>query len=444
MFQGSSSLLAERMHLVAGPEGHIERAEGSEGVSGTVSQRQGPPIHFAAERLELHWLSPKFVDRIVLDGAAHLEQGDRVLGAARIEASRSAEGNTDWQVQVRGPARATGSFQESPAALTAQEFAAVIADKGGLVRGEASGLVRFQGSGTTAEAAQATFVPGQGKPATTLVAGPGRRARLARDRSRVAANHITTDPSGSSMDAEGRVEATLLPAPGAANTPDTGALFRTTEAVHFVAARMQSTSAGNRIVFTGAEIGPVRGWQGERSLSANRVEVKEKPDELHAETQVKSRFPRVREISLSQADFINIDAERLDYSSTDHRAVYTGAVKVQQAEGWLDASRVEVQFGTQGEGVRDVLAEGKVRLEYHSTSKKGKPEPVSGEADRAVYSASERTVRLFGDESPAILRRSGEQGGTTTGRVLRYRLDDGTIQVESDEIDRSRIRTTGG
>jgi hypothetical protein len=38
------------------------------------------------------------------------------------------------------------------------------------------------------------------------------------------------------------------------------------------------------------------------------------------------------------------------------------------------------------------------------------------------------------------MRRNGANGGTTTGRVLRYRVDLGTLEVESGDRDRAKIR----
>jgi lipopolysaccharide export system protein LptA len=123
--------------------------------------------------------------------------------------------------------------------------------------------------------------------------------------------------------------------------------------------------------------------------------------------------------------------------------VYAGSVRVRPAEGWLEAARVEVSFATESGEVREMLASGKVRFEFRHSAAGTMPQPATGEGDRVEYVPAESTVWLFGDESPATVRRTGPQGGTTTGRVLRYRLDLGTIEVESGDRDRARIRTSG-
>ena len=50
---------------------------------------------------------------------------------------------------------------------------------------------------------------------------------------------------------------------------------------------------------------------------------------------------------------------------------------------------------------------------------------------------------LHGDQSPAIVRLTGKGGGTTTGRVLAYRLDLGTLDVDSGGQGAASIRTSG-
>jgi lipopolysaccharide transport protein LptA len=256
----------------------------------------------------------------------------------------------------------------------------------------------------------------------------------------VAADRLTTDPEGTELTAEGHVESTLLAAPRpTTGGPKPDGLFVAGEAVHFVSARLTSRSAESRLVFDGE----VRGWQKERNLSADHVEVRQQPEELHAKGSVNTRVPRERGASASEADYVRVAANQLDYGAAERKAVYTGSVRVRQAEGWLEAARVDVLLAESGGDVREMLASGSVRFEFHSSAGGTLPQPVTGEGDRVEYLPVESTVRLFGDEAPATIRRTGAQGGTTTGRVLRYRLDVGTIEVESGDRNRARIRTSG-
>ena len=101
------------------------------------------------------------------------------------------------------------------------------------------------------------------------------------------------------------------------------------------------------------------------------------------------------------------------------------------AEGWLETARlVVVQRRPEG-GIREVRAFDGVRLEFSRADERGMPVPVTGTADRLVWDPLASVARLFGDRAPAQVRRAGEKGGTTTGRVLRYRIDAGVVEVES-------------
>ena len=45
--------------------------------------------------------------------------------------------------------------------------------------------------------------------------------------------------------------------------------------------------------------------------------------------------------------------------------------------------------------------------------------------------------------APAAVRRSGGGGGPTSGRVVRYRVALGTLEVDAGEQGPARIGTTG-
>ena len=115
---------------------------------------------------------------------------------------------------------------------------------------------------------------------------PARSPRLARFRTRVAAEEITTDARGRQLLAERQVEATLLP--DNASRPAVSGPFRADEAIHFVSEELDSSKSGNLLVFTGQ----VRGWQGERNLASERLTLDRERQNLLAEGSVVSRMPR--------------------------------------------------------------------------------------------------------------------------------------------------------
>jgi lipopolysaccharide transport protein LptA len=217
-------------------------------------------------------------------------------------------------------------------------------------------------------------------------------------------------------------------------------MFLMDEAVHFVSTRLVGEDSGNRLAFSGG----VRGWQGERNLSADTVLLDQKESSLSAEGKVNTRIPRYKELAaLTEDDYLQIAAESLVYGEDSRRAEYKGRVRVRLAEGWMEAERMEVLLSADGNGVREVHAFNEVRIEFRSREDVGSPSVISGKADRLSYTPADDAVRLYGDHAPAEVRRMGEQGGSTAGRVLRYQLDSGTLEVDSGEQGPSRIRTTG-
>jgi lipopolysaccharide transport protein LptA len=156
---------------------------------------------------------------------------------------------------------------------------------------------------------------------------------------------------------------------------------------------------------------------------------------------VTTRVPREAEGAiLAETDFLQIAADDLEYDGRTRRAVYRGHVRVTLLEGWLEADRIEVQLSEDEGGIHEIWAYDNVRIEFRDPEERDVPQLVSGTADRVSYVPGEQTVRLFGDEKPASVRRLGTQGATTTGRVLRYQLDVGTLEVESGEQAPASIR----
>jgi lipopolysaccharide export system protein LptA len=116
-------------------------------------------------------------------------------------------------------------------------------------------------------------------------------------------------------------------------------------------------------------------------------------------------------------------------------------VRVRQAEGWLETPHLLATLAEGGPGLHEVTASKGVRFEYRAPGDRGGPTTATGDGDRAVYDAVGRVLRVYGDKGPATVRSTGAKGGTTVGRVLRYDLDSGALEVESGERNRATIQT---
>jgi lipopolysaccharide export system protein LptA len=232
------------------------------------------------------------------------------------------------------------------------------------------------------------------------------------------------------------VESTLLPV-ASGKSSASSAMFSPSEAVHFVSASLESTNSGARLRFRG----DVRGWQGERTLSSDDVEMIQDGEILNANGHVATRWPRFETRAAGEADFVQIVSERLSYRGSARSAEYAGGVRVRQSEGWLESPHLTARLAESGHGVREVQARDGVKFEYRAPGDNGIPTTATGDGDRAVYDTQERVLRLFGDKAPATIRNTGANGGTTVGRVLRYHLDTGSLEVESGQRDRATIKT---
>jgi lipopolysaccharide export system protein LptA len=433
--QGGMAIHADDIILVRGEDGRLESATASPAVTGTASSIAGGSAGFVAREAHALWNRSGRVESVTLLGGARIQHPRGSIAAETIEA-KAIEATNGFAVSATKQVAASAPSPKGPATLSCDALRANIDASGTARDGVATGNVRFDGEGTAGEAADASFTSLVAGGTVTLRASGDRRARLASGRTRVVADTIVSDVRGVKLVADGRVESTLLPAPGG---PSSGMspMFTATEAVHFVSASLESDNAGARLFLHG----DVRAWQGERSLSADEVEMIREGEVMNAKGHVSTRMPRDAAHAATEADYVQVGAERLSYRGGAHTAEYGGTVRVRQAEGWLNAPRLVVTLASGGPGLREVQALDGIRFEYRAPGERGVPTTATGEGDRGVYDATSRVLRVFGDKAPATIRSTGPNGGTTVGRVLRYELDSGALEVESGERDRATIRT---
>ena len=435
--RGEEQFLADTLRLQRDEESRLRHAIAKGSVSGRVLLALDAPSSMSADRVEVDWDETGKTERVLLHGNAHLTRAEQSLSSSRIEARLDPE-QRRWEVQARGTVYAQGRFGDGPAWMRSESFTALMDEQMQPISAVASGHVRFEAPNTRAEADRAEFEPAGLVGRIRLFAAGNRKARLSLERTRIAAETITTDQRGIDLVAEGRVEATLMPASAEDENAEVGGLFQTSQTIHFVAGYLHGQNSGDRLVFRGN----VRGWQGERNLSADQIEIRKADQGLSASGNVTTRIPRAMDTdALGEADYVQISADSLRYDGSERIAVYENNVRVAILEGWLEADRVEILLtdGDEG-GIHEIRAHENVRIEFSDPDADDAPEMIGGTADRAIYVPADRTVRLFGDAKPAMVRRLGSQGATTSGRVLRYQLDEGSLEVESGAQTPARIR----
>jgi lipopolysaccharide transport protein LptA len=440
--RGEERLDAGRIRVRRDPGGGVRHVVAHEHAHGAVRTMTEETVRFEADRLEVQWNENGEPHDLRMYGHAALEREGSRLAAATIEATLSAEQDGSWDVLASGDVRFNGETEDGRGELTSRSLRARLTALGELLRARAVGDVEFLSAETRAEGEEVLLRP-DAEEEVVLVSGPTRRARIGWSNTRVAAERIVTDRAGVRLDARGKVEATLLPDEDDEERAE-GGLFQADEVVHFVASRLEGQDSGAELTFSGA----VRSWQGDRTLSADEVFIDQAGRKLRAVGDANTRIPRTRDrVALSQADFLQVSGDVLDYSEQDALAVYTGSARVRQAEGWLEADRVEISIAGEDDdetdGVREVRAFDNVRFEYRSAAEDDDPpRTFEGDGDQLVYTPADQTIWLYGQEKAATVQR-GDEGGVA-GRVLRYRLDVGTLKVESGAPDRVKIRTSEG
>jgi lipopolysaccharide export system protein LptA len=433
--QPEGRLDADRMRLKRGPTGRLDHAHCTGDVTGEWGLSLAP-ADLAADELEVQWTPEGLVDRARLEGQARVSRGRESLAAPRIDLNRHPRGS-GWEVRAGQTVYVQGLFANGPGLLSAERMEAVLDEAFQVEEVEAYERVTFEGTGSRAQGDRATYVADGASGDIHLFGNDRRKARVAQGRTRVAADEIVTDPRGSRLVASGRVEATMLP-----GTADEAGLqnrmFEATDAVHFVSETLRSEQAGKRLTFAGS----VRGWQGERNLAAERITVDQTQNTLEARTRVSTRFPRERQSgAVAESDYVLVEADQLDYDDAAGTAVYRDEASLRFAEGWLKAGRIEIRLDAGSREISEVLAFEKVTLEITETGDAQLAGATTGQSDRLVYLPVSSTIRLFGDRTPAVIERMAE-GVSTSGRVLRYRLDLGTFEVDSGDQGPASIRTS--
>ena len=427
--RGNERLVAGRLRVKRDSRNRLRSAVAGDGFAGYLTTADGTEARAEAATAKIHWGETGTIDAFELIDGAEIHRGLDALGAVSIRGELGDE-EPGWRIAARGSVWARGRFGEGDGWLRTDALEAWIGPDQIVRSGEALGNVRFEGRGARAEADRATFAPMATGVELQLYSTGIAKAMLERDRARVAGRRIRTDARGESLSASGQVEATLLPAArgvsgGGGGGGGLAAIFDEGEAIHFVSEALDGRAGGDRWTFTGT----VRGWQGERNLSADRVDVDQSAGTLTATGRVNTRMPRTVGAAAAEADYLHVAAARLSYEDGSRLAVYREEVKVRLTEGWLEAATVEVELASAG-GIAEVRAAGAVRVEFRDAGQ-SPPRILTGTADRMRYVPALRIVWMYGDKTPATVRRLGESGGVTRGRVLRYQLDEGILEVES-------------
>jgi lipopolysaccharide transport protein LptA len=176
--------------------------------------------------------------------------------------------------------------------------------------------------------------------------------------------------------------------------------------------------------------GSVRAWRGRDLLLAEEAEVNRAGDRLRASGGVKTVWhPQARQ--RTEADTLEVDAQRFDYDGANQRLLYKGKVKVDDGLYRMACDEAQIDLLKDG-GMERLNCTGAARLE----------DPAQGrvvEGSRAVYDPGVEIVEVYGD--PVIMK--DREGSELKGRELVYRLQQGTVEFRSAKPEGSSAGESG-
>jgi len=116
-----------------------------------------------------------------------------------------------------------------------------------------------------------------------------------------------------------------------------------------------------------------------------------------------------------------------ELDDANHTVLLSGGAQLTTDEGTITSREISVRLDERN-SVQTAQAQGEVKLNFHYTAKEGVERQMQGSADRAVYSATDRTVQLLG-HVVAELKEPATQ------RTVNIAADEVTLW-----IDESRLR----
>jgi lipopolysaccharide export system protein LptA len=157
----------------------------------------------------------------------------------------------------------------------------------------------------------------------------------------------------------------------------------------------------------------VRAWQGRNLLIASQLRGSDEDRQLSAAGGVKTVWVP----ETTDATPVEVTAEAMAYSESMRKLVYSGGVRLKQAERTMAASELAAELGDDSK-IRRMTATGKVELRDPATGQE-----ISGQG--AEYDVASGVVVVTGE--PVTMK--DPQGAVLTGRRLTYDMKSGAAKL---------------
>ncbi len=169
-------------------------------------------------------------------------------------------------------------------------------------------------------------------------------------------------------------------------------------------------------------LGGVRAWRDENILLAEQLRGDQTTREMSASGGVRTLWFTAPKSDGSSAtpESIEVTSEYLTYRQTDDTVVYSGGVRVEQAQRVIACRELSVKLDGAGREAQRMTCRDQVQVVDSATQRQ-----VLG--DSAVYSVAEERVEVYGD----VVRLIDSQNNRMEGKYLLYDLEAGTVQIQS-------------
>ena len=252
----------------------------------------------------------------------------------------------------------------------------------------------------------------------------GKRPMVWDAKSRTQADEIDYDRQRDETHARGDVRTTYY----SRDTTNDSTPFKNTKSPIFLTAeRADAQNKDGVAVYTIN----ARGWQDDNFIKADRIELYQDDKRMVAIGNVESALYQAKqETSPGKREVVPgfATAERMNYSDTERKIRYEGAVKAKQGTDRIEAASVDVYLMKEANEVDRLNADGNVVLTQPGRR---------GVGDKLAYTSEDGRAVLTGRSA----RVDDVEKGATMGSQLTFYSRDDRISVENQQ-GTGRVRST--
>ncbi len=302
------------------------------------------------------------------------------------------------------------------------------------------GNFHYQESDREARAERADYSTAGGREEVVLQGTP----MVWNSSGKISAHRIALKSSTGEINAEGKVATTYFP------PEKERSVFAGSGPIHVVADRLHYDGATEKALYEGR----ARLWQGGNLLEADWLEMDRRQGRLVARNKIYSLFQKTEEppdldggLPAASSAFASspsplgasrsgvVPSGRFEirsdylifiYQQAQHKALYQGSVRMQNAASTMTSEELEIFFTPQPGKEKNASGPWQVERAIASDGVAILQPGRKGAGDRLEYLPGEEKILLFGDMATV----SDAQWGTTQGARLTYFIGDDRIFVD--------------